>query len=280
MEDRSFEGRRGERGFALILAILSLMLLTFLGLTMATTTSTELQIATNYRWSQQAVYNAEAGLEAARIVLSNSADVSTQWTAQLPPAAHDVVGPGAALGSRGPHRGPGLRAVGVRRPGGGVGYGLVLNDGAAALRERHDLRRGNPERGLHRLDPPAAARTNNAGQYSENAADNSRPRHRRGGRRPLHRGGRRVHARPPGGPRARDPLHAVAGHGGRPVRPRPAAGPGGGLAHGRELQPLREHGARPRRDARRRVRPAPASGVRHRAWSRAGHATESVAVGQ
>jgi len=50
--------RRSERGFALILAILSLMLLTFLGLTLATTTSTELQIATNYRWSQQALYNA------------------------------------------------------------------------------------------------------------------------------------------------------------------------------------------------------------------------------
>ena len=42
------------------------MLLTFLGLTLATTTSTELQIATNYRWSQQARYNAEAGIEAAR----------------------------------------------------------------------------------------------------------------------------------------------------------------------------------------------------------------------
>ena len=86
MEDRSFEGRRGERGFALVLAILSLMLLTFLGLTMATTTSTELQIATNYRWSQQALYNAEAGLEAARIVLSNVADVTTQWRRSCPPA--------------------------------------------------------------------------------------------------------------------------------------------------------------------------------------------------
>lgn len=56
-------GRRGESGFALILAILALMLLTFLGLTLAATTSTELQIATNFRWSQQAFYNAEAGIE-------------------------------------------------------------------------------------------------------------------------------------------------------------------------------------------------------------------------
>jgi len=86
MEERSVEGRRGERGFALVLAILSLMLLTFLGLTMAATTSTELQIATNYRWSQQALYNAEAGLEAARYVLADVATAGSEWTTALPPA--------------------------------------------------------------------------------------------------------------------------------------------------------------------------------------------------
>ena len=73
MHDTVVDRRPGERGFALVLAILSLMLLTFLGLTLATTTSTELQIATNYRWSQQALYNAEAGIESARILLSRSA---------------------------------------------------------------------------------------------------------------------------------------------------------------------------------------------------------------
>ena len=67
MRDRATDRAAGEGGFALILAILSLMLLTFLGLTLAATTSTELQIATNYRWSQQALYNAEAGIEAARV---------------------------------------------------------------------------------------------------------------------------------------------------------------------------------------------------------------------
>ena len=45
----------GPIGFALILAILA-HAPEFLGLTLATTTSTELQIATNYRWSQQARY--------------------------------------------------------------------------------------------------------------------------------------------------------------------------------------------------------------------------------
>jgi hypothetical protein len=72
---------RSESGFALVLAILSLMLLTFLGLTMATTTSTELQIATNYRWSQQAVYNAEAGIELGKRYLRQ-----IEWQTVLPPA--------------------------------------------------------------------------------------------------------------------------------------------------------------------------------------------------
>lgn len=80
------DGRRGRRGagrqagFALIIAILSLMLLTFIGLTLAATTSTELQIATNYRWTQQALYNAEAGLQAGRLLLMNM-----DWSNILPP---------------------------------------------------------------------------------------------------------------------------------------------------------------------------------------------------
>jgi hypothetical protein len=65
---------RGEAGFALIIAILALVLLTFLGLTLALTTSTELQISTNYRWSQQALYNAEGGLEVARALLAQVGD--------------------------------------------------------------------------------------------------------------------------------------------------------------------------------------------------------------
>jgi PilX N-terminal len=73
-----------EEGFALILAILSLMLLTFLGLTLATTTSTELQIATNYRWSQQALYNAQAGLEASKLLLSNVAKAGGNWGLLVP----------------------------------------------------------------------------------------------------------------------------------------------------------------------------------------------------
>jgi hypothetical protein len=125
--------QRAESGFALVLAILSLMLLTFLGLTLATTTSTELQIATNYRWSQQALYNAEAGLEAARIILSNSANPVGQWQPVLPArrtspsvwwyenSAPDPVELAAKTG-----RDFEMRDCDTR---GGMGYGLVLNDG-------------------------------------------------------------------------------------------------------------------------------------------------------
>jgi hypothetical protein len=60
------------------------MLLTFLGLTLATTTSTELQIATNFRWSQQALYNAEAGLEASKLLLSNVAIANGNWQNIVP----------------------------------------------------------------------------------------------------------------------------------------------------------------------------------------------------
>jgi hypothetical protein len=72
---------RPEAGFALILALLALVLLTFLGLTLATTTSSELQIASNYRWSQQALYNAEAGIEVGKIILRN---IANDWGSVLP----------------------------------------------------------------------------------------------------------------------------------------------------------------------------------------------------
>jgi hypothetical protein len=131
-----------QGGFALILAILALLLLTFLGLTLATNTSTELQIATNYRWSQQARYNAEAGLEAAKSLLRGM-----DWNAIMPPAraatwlgttgvTPNVAGGGAAA--------PQSRADSWGNPsrnfeswecdlrGNGLGYGVVLDDGGAA----------------------------------------------------------------------------------------------------------------------------------------------------
>jgi hypothetical protein len=138
-------GRAGEGGFALILAILSLMLLTFLGLTLATTTSTELQIATNYRWSQMALYNAEAGLETARIILSDAADESNAWEAMLPqPRTSPTCPTGNGTDpcwAPGSAPGPEETVCSDCRDfesmdcdtRGGIGYGLVLDDGVTRL---------------------------------------------------------------------------------------------------------------------------------------------------
>jgi hypothetical protein len=128
-------GAGRQAGFALILAILSLMLLTFLGLTLAATTSTELQIATNYRWSQQALYNAEAGLEAAKLLLAQVARVDADFRNILPVPRAGTWGygvTGALGGPPDPNAGTPARA-GLRdyeRMGcadrAGVGYGRVL----------------------------------------------------------------------------------------------------------------------------------------------------------
>jgi len=122
---------RREEGFALVLAILSLMLLTFLGLTLATTTSTELQIATNYRWSQQALYNAEAGLEAARVILSWGGG----WKGLLPARRMEADGVTPMMWIEGAAPPPPTTGTGrdyYRRDcdtRGGLGYGLVLDSG-------------------------------------------------------------------------------------------------------------------------------------------------------
>jgi Tfp pilus assembly protein PilX len=133
----------GESGFALILAILSLLLLTTLGLALATITSTELQIATNYRWSQQALYNAEAGVEVGKIILRS---VQPDWTAVLPPARgatwsgittptpNTAGGGAAAVYSRADSWGNPTRnfeSWECDQKGNGMGYGVVLDDGGA-----------------------------------------------------------------------------------------------------------------------------------------------------
>ena len=147
------KGRGSEAaGFALILAILALMLLTFLGLTLATMTSSELQIATNYRWSQQALYNAEAGLEYGKALLRNM-----NWSLVLP-TPREGGGVGCANLTNGsfkcwrptdpsfvptipaeappyarpdPHGNPtrNFENSDCDKYGGGMGFGVVLDDG-------------------------------------------------------------------------------------------------------------------------------------------------------
>jgi hypothetical protein len=173
MEDRSFDGRRGEEGFALVLAILSLMLLTFLGLTMATTTSTELQIATNYRWSQQALYNAEAGLEAARIVLSNVADVSLQWRSNLPPARTSWWNPATPSTPAFAGTGRDYERWDCDARGAGVGYGMVLADTTTRYEDVSTFS-GQSLNGAFTIWIRRPLLVNNSGQYSEDNTDNSR----------------------------------------------------------------------------------------------------------
>lgn len=126
--------RSGQSGFALLLAILSLMLLTFLGLTLAATTSTELQIATNYRWSLQAFYNAEAGIEAGKRVLQ-----TINWRAALPPSrgswAPPTTTPVPTSNQPVPPFAGATRNFEMGlcdQRGFGVGYGVVMNDGITA----------------------------------------------------------------------------------------------------------------------------------------------------
>ena len=131
MSDNSRD-RRHEGGFALILAILALMLLTFLGLTLATTTSTELRIATNYRWNTQALYNAEAGIEVGKRILQG-----LSWLQVLPAKRADWT-PSTGLPLSAPvTANPLVGTAGTRnfemgdcdRQGNGIGYGHVLYDG-------------------------------------------------------------------------------------------------------------------------------------------------------
>ncbi len=144
--------RRTERGFALILALLALMLLTSLGLALSAGTSSELQIATNHRWSEQARYNAEAGVEFAREFLSGVSD----WGTILPPprnagGACTDANPGYCLGwaatvtppADAPDDAPQSRNDAFGNPprnfenwdcdarGYGRGYGVVLDDGVS-----------------------------------------------------------------------------------------------------------------------------------------------------
>jgi hypothetical protein len=73
--------RRDERGAAVILALLIMMLLTIVGLALVTLASTESLIAASYRHSQEAAYGAEAAFERALLDLDYVAD----WSMVLGP---------------------------------------------------------------------------------------------------------------------------------------------------------------------------------------------------
>jgi hypothetical protein len=129
--------RNTQSGFALVLALLALMLLTFLGLTLAATTSSELQIATNYRWSQQALFNAESGVEAGRFLLRNAnwanilpapRGVGAGWVGDSTQAPIAVAAPSTANDAWG-NASRNFENAACDKRGAGMGYGVIFDDG-------------------------------------------------------------------------------------------------------------------------------------------------------
>jgi hypothetical protein len=123
-----------ESGFALILALLALALLTTMGLALANSSSVELQIATNQRWSESARFNAEAGLEYAKKLLVAAPD----WSVLLPPArVASPWGPTAWTGTSPNPTAPFTNATRnfesfrCDQRGYGMGYGVVYDDGTS-----------------------------------------------------------------------------------------------------------------------------------------------------
>lgn len=130
-----------ESGFALILALLALVLLTTMGLALSNSTSIELQISSNQRWSESARYNAEAGIEYGKSLLM----AEPVWGPFLPPARPEATVadwmPTTWNGATQTAPTGALPAVnrGTRnfenwkcdKRGYGMGYGVVFDDGGA-----------------------------------------------------------------------------------------------------------------------------------------------------
>src|SRR4029453_7402219 len=89
-------GREGERGAALVVALMATMLLSAAGLALILTTTTETKITGNYTYGQEAMYAADAAIE--RTVQ----DVLTvpDWNNMLSGAQRSAFVDGAASGTR------------------------------------------------------------------------------------------------------------------------------------------------------------------------------------
>jgi hypothetical protein len=84
---------RGSEGSAFVISILVLFVLSVLGLALMLTTSTEKDIAINYRWGEQAFFNADAALEYGKNVLASYAVVNANFLNILPPPRADATVP-------------------------------------------------------------------------------------------------------------------------------------------------------------------------------------------
>src|ERR1700730_15934258 len=84
--------RQDERGIALVLALIALLIVTSIGLSMMYSADTETSINSNYRDAQTSYYASKAGLEEARDRMRPSAtnSVNAGLPTALPGAANGV----------------------------------------------------------------------------------------------------------------------------------------------------------------------------------------------
>ncbi len=79
-----------EEGSAFVISILVMFILAVLGMALMLTTTTEKDIAINYRWGEQAFYNADAALEYGKNVLGEYLLRDGDFSKILPDARVDV----------------------------------------------------------------------------------------------------------------------------------------------------------------------------------------------
>lgn len=93
----------GERGIALVLALLLVLALAGLSATVVVTTGADGDVARNARWAAVADARARAGLEVAKALLAEQVRRDDDFSRALPPARNSVsVAPGAAWGAARP----------------------------------------------------------------------------------------------------------------------------------------------------------------------------------
>lgn len=95
-----------QEGSAFVISILVLFILSVLGMALMLTTTTEKDIAVNYRWGEQAFFNADAALEYGKNVLALYLLNENDFISVLPPARPTVtVSPNAPWGDAHPESG-------------------------------------------------------------------------------------------------------------------------------------------------------------------------------
>ncbi len=90
------KGGASQEGSAFVISILVLFVLSVLGMALMLTTTTEKDIAINYRWGEQAFFNADAALEYGKNVLGEYVLRNGDFAAVLPPARDDVMVPSSS----------------------------------------------------------------------------------------------------------------------------------------------------------------------------------------